>query len=376
MANTIVNSDVLLEATAIALADELTISELSTRNYEAVFGNAVGDKVNIQIPNNFGVAGDLISDGTINTTDIDEVDVDLEITEQPYQSVTATTLQRSLGIKDFMRDIAIPVAKSISRQINASGMAHAAKGFARYLSGTDGTRATTLAHLAACRQQLKDNRCDMSDVVGLLDTTTTSNFNQLDAFASSDYGVDGPQALRDGKLGSRLGIDFYESLDIGNVDQGVVAGTVLVDGAGAVGDTTLHVDGFTAATGTVKEGTRFTIAGTSTIYTVTADTAYASNECTLPIFPALTAIEADNDGITFKTAFSGNILYNPAAFAMAIVTPTITSEGTQSVVTLDNGVSLRLTKHVSESTLAGRWTFDVLTGYKVLEPKFGCILQG
>ncbi len=78
--------------------------------------------------------------------------------------------------------------------------------------------------------------------------------------------------------------------------RGNISGTVLVNGAHAVGDTTIDVD---AMTGTLKAGDMIKFAHDK-IYMVVADvTADGSNEATITIEPPLTTALTNNSSVTY-----------------------------------------------------------------------------
>jgi hypothetical protein len=137
------------------------------------------------------------------------------------------------------------------------------------------------------------------------------------------------------------------------------------------------MDAFTAATGTVKEGTRFTCASDTSgnVYTVTADTSIASNAVTaMPITPAADASIADDDAVTFQTAHNECIHYNPRSVACAIIPGAIV--GPNVAAASVKGLGLRIISDVSVSTLAGTWVFDLYAGFKVVRNEYGAIMQG
>ncbi len=78
--------------------------------------------------------------------------------------------------------------------------------------------------------------------------------------------------------------------------RGNISGTVLVNGAHSVGDTTIDVD---AMTGTLKAGDMIKFAHDK-IYMVVADvTADGSNEATITIEPPLTTALTNNSSVTY-----------------------------------------------------------------------------
>ena len=82
------------------------------------------------------------------------------------------------------------------------------------------------------------------------------------------------------------------------LDANVIeAGTILVDGGSQTG-TTLHIDGFTSPTGSVRKGTQLEITGDATDYVVTAEVAISGSEVDVVISPTLAATPSDGDGVT------------------------------------------------------------------------------
>ena len=79
--------------------------------------------------------------------------------------------------------------------------------------------------------------------------------------------------------------------------RGNVSGTVLVNGAHAVGDTTIDIDGMT---GTLKAGDFVKFASHNKVYMVVADaTADGSNEATITIEPPLITALANDSAVTY-----------------------------------------------------------------------------
>ena len=79
--------------------------------------------------------------------------------------------------------------------------------------------------------------------------------------------------------------------------RGDVSGTVLVNGAHVVGDTTIVIDGMT---GTLKAGDYVSFASHTKVYMVVADaTADVSNEATITIEPPLINALANNEAVTY-----------------------------------------------------------------------------
>ena len=76
-------------------------------------------------------------------------------------------------------------------------------------------------------------------------------------------------------------------------NSGTASGSIVANGAGAIGDTSIAVDGIT---GILKAGSVFQFAGHSKVYMVVAD---RDGVGTLNFIPALTAAVADNQALVY-----------------------------------------------------------------------------
>ena len=166
--------------------------------------------------------------------------------------------------------------------------------------------------------------------------------------------------------------EFFTTQNLGTFAQGDIAGTVLIKGASQTG-TSIIVDGFTSATGTVKQGTRLTFAGDTQVYTVQADATIASNETTLVIYPSKASAGANDGAVTFETAFKESFIYHPSSIACAVVAPAPFDDNTSSVVQV-NGLSLRVS--YQKSGLDEIVVVDTLAGVKLIHPEGGVVFQG
>ncbi len=220
-------------------------------------------------------------------------------------------------MSDFTRSVTLPFIAGVADSVDKY-LLNQMQVFRQNLSGSIGSRPSTMAHIAGATQTLNDNKV-VGRRVALIDSTVENSFSQLAQFTSEDYGSDGPSGLREARLGRRYGFDFVTDTNLAAFDRGDIAGTPLVDGAASAGATSITIDGFTSATGTVKAGTAFTIAGDSTRYVVRKDASIASNEATVTVTPALASAAADNAAVTVEAAGYGNLVYTPNAVSAAIL---------------------------------------------------------
>lgn len=388
MANAFLTSDFMLEAAqdaAILLQSNTVASQLCQRDVETTLANGVatvgqsGGTVKVKYRPVLDATLDETTAGrkTLETSQNQQTSVTVDATKYVHVLQDLDTKEATYEVADFTREIIAPAIPGIAEKIDQYFIRKFAGGFARNLTGTAGTAPSTIAHIIAGRKKLNDNKVPMPGRVSIVGTTPEASFLQLDQFVNADYGADGPSALREAMLTRRYGIEFYMDQNAGTFNRGDVAGTIAVVGSNAAGASSLAVDGFTAATGTVKQGTRFTIAGNATVYTVTADTAIASNAATLPVTPALAATASNDVVVTMQAAFTQDLMYNADAAAGAIVAPA-PLRGTPSAVASYGGMSIRLSM-VSGLGTAGavdQILLDVFIGAEVIRPEMGVVFQG
>lgn len=373
MPNTFLNTSLVVRDASVILADNLVMANLCNRNHEQKFAEKVGSTIAIKVPP-VQTARDFIDDGSVTDNNITETDVDLALSEQPYVAHTLTTSQKTLSLDDFAVVVTQPAVMAIRDAIDAFVAKQAVRGFAVYVAGTEGNNPSSLAHIAAGRKVLQDNGCPMAERIAVVNTTAEASFLQLTQFTSADYGADRPNGLREASMGRLYGIDWFADQNMVTHTRGDVTNATNVYGAGQSGST-LNIDnGSGSSTGTIREGSRFTINADTTVYTVLADVTAAAGAFACSISPDLAATPSDNAAITWKTALTGNIIYTRNALAAAIVPPAPLAVGSSSAYY--NGVGIRVSLSSSTVNLSDQIVYDTYCGAIVTQRKGGCVLQG
>jgi hypothetical protein len=372
MSNQFVTPTMVARDAAITLSNRLIVGNLVNRDKEAVFtGAKTGDSIKVTVPPVVTDASEFT--GTTSAGSVVEREIDLTLEKHFYKRVDLTSKQKSLELSDFTRLVTLPAIQGIAESIDKYFL-NQLQVFRKNLSGTVTNRPSTIAHIAGATKILNDLKLIKSGRIALIDTTVEQSLVQLNQFTSQDFGADGPAGLREATLGRRYGFTFVTDANLGAFNRGDIDGTVLLKGAATAGATSITLKAFTAATGVVKAGTAFTIAGTTTRYVVRKDAAIAGNEATVEITPALTANETDEDAITFEAAGFGNIVYHPNAISGAIVAPAPLNIG--SSVQSFNGVSIRVSMDSSITSLSDSIVYDVFVGGRVIEPDGGAAFCG
>ena len=380
MANTLETLQVLSRDAGIYLSDDLVVGALINREHEQKFTTSSGGDVDVTVvANDTATEVDLDSDAASQVTASAISETKVRIPAKNFISVVkeVNTDEMTYDINSFSEKVVRPAMMGLAEKVEARMIHNIAGGFAQNVAGTAGTSPAVQADITASRKVLRDNKCDMRNLVGLIGSQAEANFLGLDLFTSRDYGEENALAIREASLGRKLGIDWYVSnVAGGSLPSGDTAGTVLVKGASQTG-TSIIVDGFTSATGKVKAGTRLTFAADATVYVVAQDAVIAGNEATLVLSAAKAVAAADNAAVTFETQVTEDVIFNPRAAAGAIIAPAPLA--VNSAVELVNGLSVRVSLateiNPSSGTPKSVIRYDVFVGAKVIKPEYGVIMQ-
>lgn len=368
MSNNIISVTQLARDASLLMTDRLRVARACSTRTEAAFANKIGDTVKIQIPATFTGQSQGAS-VSVTAEDITQTEASVTIEKHFTVAVNLTSKERTLKLDDFNRQITVPAVNRLKDLVD-SYLLLKCHGLQLW-SGTGGTAPSTIAHIVAGRKVLQDAKLS-GDYMGIISTTTEASLLQLAQFQSKDYSTQ--SAVDDGMLGKRFGIDWLVTPNSSGFSRGDVAGTVLVNNASAaVGDTTLPMDAFTNATGTIYAGTHFTVAGDSTVYVVTADATKSSNAATLSIYPALQVAVADNAAVTFKAAATDDFVMVRGAVAAAIIAPAPLAIG--SAIANVDGMGVRVTSGTSTANLSDTIVFDVMCGATAAHRYAGAVWQ-
>lgn len=375
MSNTFITPTMVARDAAIALEDRLIVGNALSRDKEGLFkASKVGDEIKVTVPPAVSNASEFSS--STSATDQTETEVPVTLEKHFYKRVDLTSKQKSLELSDFTRLVTMPNVQGIAESIDKFFLRNM-QVFRKNLTGTVGNRPSTIAHVAAARKTLKDQKVGGNVFNALVDTTVESSLSQLANFASFDYGQDA--SGRTGGLGMRYGLNFVTDANLGAFSRsaaaGDITGTPVIYATVAAGGTEISVDGVTNATGTIYAGTVFTIAGHTSRYVVRKDVTAVGNKYTdILITPALEAEATAEDALTFEAAGYSNLVYAPAAVVGCVVAPEPLAAN--SVVQSFQGVSMRVSMDSSITTLADSIVYDVFVGCRVVQPDGGALFCG
>jgi len=371
MSNTFVTPTLVARDAALLLAANAVAPWLIDRQHETKF-NAQKAGQTIKATYMSAQSASEFSSTTSAANSV-ENEVSLTLSKHYYVRHTLTTAERTYQLDDFTQKVTLPAVRALLDAADNYIIDVMTAGFARNLVGTDGSSPTTIANILTGRKKLQDNLAPLDQRVGILDTTAEAALLALTQFQSQDYGPEALQGLRDAVLAKRFGVDWFVDQNCGALDVGDTAGTVVIKTTVALGLATIIVDGLTEATGTIYKGTRFLIAGHTSVYTLTADATIASNEATLVFTPVLEAEGTAEDAITWKAGAAQDLIYHKPAVIGAVIPPAALL--VNSAIGVYNNLGVRVSMDSSLSTLADDIVYDILVGCTVMRHEGGTVFQ-
>lgn len=386
MANTLLTNDLVRFAArdaAMILQSNLVAAALVNREVEnpLITGNTGGQIRVKYVPSETANSQDhrFVAPSTLSVSNATENYVTLDARKYIYVRKDLNVLEATWQLEDFNRVVTMPAMVAIAEAVDDFMIQKIAGGFARWISGTPGQAPTVYADITAAHKVLQDNKCPKTGRVAIIGTEAEKNFLGDEKFINNDYGrgeVSGV-ALTDAMISRLAGVSWFVDQNAGTFSQGDIGGTVLSNGVTSGGETSFSIDGFTAATGVVNEGTRFTISGDTTTYIVSQDAAIAGNAATIEPTQAVVTGWADGAAVTFETPFTEDVIFHPGMVAGAIVAPAPLRNGMSAAATFGD-VTVRVSFDSSFDGSSGAVDsvlFDVYCGCKVVRHQGGVILQ-
>ena len=238
-------------------------------------------------------------------------------------------------------------------------------------TGTAGTTpfASTLGDAAQVRKILDDNGAPATGRSLVINTSAGAALRTLGQLTKANE-AGTSMTLRDGELLNLHGFSIRESAQINNATAGTGASYIL-DGALAVGDTTVTVD---TGSGTILAGDIVTIGANK--YVVA--TALAAGSFTIAA-PGIVAAAADNATVTVNATSARNVAFSSDALLLATRLPIFPSEGDLAIdneVITDprTGISFDLRVYPGDGMVLYR--IHALWGWVAKKPEHAALLLG
>lgn len=271
-------------------------------------------------------------------------------------------------------------AKAIADQINADlfGCYNEVYGFTGTPATTPFGTANDVSDATNLRKVLNSQRAPLGDRRAVLDVDAAAKALTQRSFQDASW-RNNDQTIREGQIGRALGFDFFEDQAVPtHTSTALSAGAATVNGAHAVGVTTVSIAKATNASNLVK-GDIITFAGDSQTYVVGANVTLAVGNTNVTISPPLKVAQAGGAAMSLKATHVVNLGFHRDAFALAM-RPLAAPQGftggsiIQSMVDPQTGLTLRI--EVSRQHKRTRWAIDALWGKKLVRPELAARLAG
>jgi len=385
MANTILTIDDIAKEALMLLRSTLVGVKLFDRRYETNFTGTemIGDTIRIRRRGS-GTVREFTSSITVD--DITESNVNLVLEKHYDLSFAVTSKQWTLDLQSFSEQLLAPNVLKMAEQIDAYALTKlkhlphiGGVGETSFNGSTavlPGALPSTVGHLAAINRKLDDQKVPMAERVQLVSPTYKQALLSVDTFVEADKRGDGGTALEQARMGQLMSMSHFmdQNVDSTTVHTAGTMATAALDGALAIGATSIPYDTGDAASGTWKAGDIVTITGYGNVV-VAADNTASSNAGTLTIEEPIKEVVADGAVMTMYDPAGTRTLhgaaFNPRAFAFAAVPLEIPQEADGAVISYED-LSIRLIRDYNITTKTSTISMDCLVGGVLVDGALGC----
>jgi len=247
--------------------------------------------------------------------------------------------------------------------------------------GTAGTTpfASNFNTINELRQILEDNGCimDDGDLSLIISSTAGTNLRNLSQLTKANEAAT-DSTLRRGELLNISGFSIRTSAGVQSHTKGAGTGA-LINGAEAVGQTTLTFDTMTVNTTGIKAGDIITHASdTVNKYVVNTGSTATSGDIVIAR-PGLRIAAADNAAITVGNSYTANVGFHRSAIELAMRPPAQPPGGDSGVdiaVLVDEKTGLSFSARLYKGYGMNEIKLMAFYGVKVWKPEFVATLLG
>lgn len=396
---------ILAKMAAGALVDRLqftkSIAKADKSDYDGKNGYGAGDTIQISVPAQFLPQSTFDITSSIQDVKERKVPLTLDTIGTVGIAVNSFELATDIQLKSIFKRAVLPGVQAIAQDIEARFLVKAVNSVYNVV-GTPGTTTFDIATVLAARTRMNKGLCPKDDMRYFLHESE-SGAKAVDArkglFQSSD---DIKKQYRQGLVGRSDGFNWLENELLPAHTNGNDV-TFVVDGAVSVeGSTTIHVDGLTTTTGTVKKGTVFTVAGVYAVhpqtkatlthlqpFVVTADvTADGGGDADLTVSPAMytsasgslqtvSAFPANDAAITVltgsaSTSYIQNLCFHKEAFRMVSVPLEMPKNAEFAAQHTEQGITVAIIRDFDVMQRRMVTRMDFLGGLVTVRPEWAC----
>ena len=285
----------ILEANMIA-------ANLVHRDFSPIIAMA-GDVVNTRLPAEFTAVRKVDTDD-VTVQDATATNVAVHLNQHLHTSFLIRDGEESKGFKLLRDEYLYPAMLSIAQMVDEIVLGEVYQ-FLGNCVGNLGTTPTKESVIAV-REVMNRNQVPMQGRNLILTASTEADLLAVEQFVAADKIGDEGTALREGSLGRKFGLNLFMAQNTPSIASGNTAVTGAVNNAAGyvVGDTTITVDGLSAA---ITNGTYFTVAGDMTPQRVVS-TVGGATPTSITFLPGLKNDVLDNAVVTLYTPGAINLV--------------------------------------------------------------------
>jgi len=365
MASDNTNMDLLYPEFWAASFDELDMGEygfqnLVSRDVEPLVAN-FGTKVNVPIQPDMDAETWTPGDA-ITADDIAQTEIEVSLDKSYKKTISLNGTEMSKSAYDLVQTYGVPMAKSIMKSVNDVI-------YQELLSSTnflDATAGIDEDDVIDAGSTLSAADVSLANRVLIASPDVMGALQKQDAFQYVDRtGTD--DVMREGRLMRRMGFDFYINNSISKYTPADLTGAVDDVSDIAAGATEMDVDAFADELNPIRVGDIFTVAGDSTIYTVTGTTLTEGDTTNIEFSPGSTSGFSDNDVITVQATQSAIAMVpSGLAFAARAYSRLPANTGVAQSVVNVNGLPVRISVW-HDARLGINVQYDILFGVSLVK---------
>lgn len=362
MSNTWVNPSLIAREALMQLKNNCVLANLVYRDISSQYGNS-GDTINVIKPPTY--TANVWNGSTVTVQGVSETSVPVKLDKTLDVSVNVTSSEYMLNLRSASEQIVKPAMIALAQKVDEY-LALCYKGTPYYVSQSSTKSISDFANVA---KSLNITKVPMTGRNMVVSPTVQAGYGVLDAILHADKSGS-TEALRENSMGRIMGIDTYMDQNVATHAKGTVSSA---NASGTAGAYTVALASLSAATATLKEGDLFTIAGDTTVYTVTEDAAGVSSAiAALKIWPALQTSPSTAAITIIDSAKESSFAFHKNAIALVMRTAPVPDSAGWGAAMSDEGISVRCIKGYNMDTKSETISFDLMMGYKVIDPRLMC----
>ena len=356
MGNTLLTPQIIANEALMVLESNLNMANLVHRDYSKEFIH-VGDTITVRKPAKF-VAKNFI--GETEEQEISEGSVPVKMDRYRDVTISVTSKEMTLNIKDFSEQVVQPALTSIAQAVDTDLLTVGIEKAGSKVAVSNTPTIVDIANVAKALDNKKAPRDNLRNLMLAVDTLY--KYNTLDNFAKVSYKGDS-EALKEAEIGKVYTMNTFMSQNAPQNNSATAGTATAYKVTCTKGATQFTVSGGTAATGTIKKGDKLIVNGY--LFECTEDLILASGAGTLKVTEKIpfTITEA-TDVVIINKAHSLGFHRN----GLALVTRQLElpQGAAKSAVASANGLAVRVVFDYDSKTKTDKISFDIIYGIKEL----------